>query len=66
MQDISLEYLGKYAGDDPRRVNRPPWRGIGNGSEQTPLESRAGVDLGQSLVIYAKFHAFPTGPCPWR
>ena len=60
MQDISLEYLGKYAADDPRQRNRPPWRGIGNGSEQrlwdAPQESTPA-----NLWSNVKFHLFPTG-----
>ena len=60
MQDISLEYLGKYAEDDPRAANRPPWQGIGTGSEQrvwtAPLAA-SGANLWSDL----KFHAFPTG-----
>ena len=60
MQDISLEYLGKYAEDDPRAANLPPWQGIGIGSEQrvwtAPLQA-SGANLWSDL----KFHAFPTG-----
>ena len=60
MQDISLEYLGKYAPDDPRRLEQAPWGGIAVGSEtrlwDAPHEA-TWVNLWSNL----KFHAFPTG-----
>ena len=60
MQDISLEYLGKYAADDPRLLHGPPWPGAGSGSEQrlwnAPQESNWA-----NLWSNVKFHIFPTG-----
>ena len=54
------KYLGKYAEGDPRGASRPPWHGIGTGSEQrvwtAPLAA-SGANLWSDL----KFHAFPTG-----
>ena len=60
MQDISLEYLGKYARDDPRQDNRPPWRGLGLGSEQR-LWNGPQEETWRNAWSYLKFHFFPTG-----
>ncbi len=59
MQDISLDYLGKYAPGDPRGVNGPPWHDIGDGSERR-LWNAAESTLA-NLWATVKFHAFPTG-----
>ena len=60
MQDISLEYLGKYARSDPRRFNQPPWRDIGSGSEER-LWNPPQVGGWANLWSNVKFHVFPTG-----
>ncbi len=60
MQDVSLEYLGKYAPGDPRVVNRPPWREPGDGSERR-LWAAATDSSPANLWSNVKFHLFPTG-----
>ena len=60
MQDISLEYLGKYARDDPRQDRRPPWHGLGSGSEQR-LWSGPQEATWANAWSDVKFHCFPTG-----
>lgn len=60
MQDISLEYLGKYAPGDPRGTGLRPWQGIGTGSEQRLWDS-AVESHWSNLWSNLKYHFFPTG-----
>ena len=61
MQDDSLEYLGKFSRDDPRRgPDGPPWPPVRRGSE-TRLWEAAAETTGLNLWAALKFHVFPTG-----
>ena len=60
MQDLSLEYLGKYAADDPRSLLYPPAPDIRTGAEERLWNSREETTLLNAWATL-KYHAFPTG-----
>jgi hypothetical protein len=60
MQDLSLEYLGKYSANDPRSSLYPPYPDNRTGSEERCWNSREETTLLNAWATL-KYHCFPIG-----